>query len=55
MRVVIELNGIRYKSVIKRKPTDCSDCDLKKYICGTIIGSPCLNANEVFKRIKEKN
>ena len=33
MRVVIELNGIRYKSVIKRKPTDCSYCDLKKYIC----------------------
>ena len=52
MRVFVEINGVRFKSVIKRKPVaHCNACDLKK-VCGTVIGSPCLHCNEVFKKVK---
>jgi hypothetical protein len=53
MRVFVEINGVRFKSVIKRKHVAviCDACDLKG-VCGTVIGSPCLHCNEVFKKVK---
>lgn len=55
MRVFVEINGVRFKSVIKRKPVAniCNVCDLKG-VCGTVIGSPCLHCNEVFKKVKRQ-
>lgn len=55
MKVFIEINGVRFKSVIKRKPIAvfCDVCDLKG-VYGTVIGSPCLHCNEVFKKVKRQ-
>ena len=52
-RIFIEINGIRYRRVVKRKRVSniCDECDISRY-CTRIIGSPCLDGNEVFKRVK---
>lgn len=52
MKVILEIDGTRYRLVRGRKPIGtCDKCSVVDF-CNKFIGSPCLNCYNYF--VKEK-
>ena len=54
MKVILEIDGTRYRLVRGRKPIGtCDKCSVVDF-CNKFIGSPCLNCYNYFVKEKEK-